>query len=93
MGNYFEIVTIVVMAIGSILAIYSVVTANECAEFIKIQNRKIREFGHVVECGKMQESKGPCIHGDLCRAYMNEKQCILRMGCPTTCEFYEPKEK
>lgn len=31
----------------------------------------------------------PCIHGDVCRAYMREKRCILRGRCPM-CEYYEP---
>lgn len=31
----------------------------------------------------------PCIHGDVCRAYMREKRCILRSTCPK-CEHYEP---
>lgn len=93
MGDYFEIIVICVMIIGSILNIYSIITANECTERVKIQNRKMEEFARAVDCGKMHKSRGPCVHGDVCRAYMNEKQCILRMGCPTTCEFYEPKEK
>lgn len=31
----------------------------------------------------------PCIHGDVCRAYIREKGCILRSTCPR-CEHYEP---
>lgn len=31
----------------------------------------------------------PCIHGDVCRAYIREKWCILRSTCPK-CEYYEP---
>lgn len=34
----------------------------------------------------------PCIHGDVCRAYMREKCCILRSTCPK-CEYYEPVDK
>lgn len=34
----------------------------------------------------------PCIHGDVCRAYMNEKCCILRSTCPK-CEYYKPVDK
>lgn len=38
------------------------------------------------------KEKPPCIHGNLCRAYMREAHCILRQACPSGCEFYEPKE-
>lgn len=38
------------------------------------------------------KAKPPCIHGNLCRAYMKEAHCILRQACPSGCEFYEPKE-
>lgn len=31
----------------------------------------------------------PCIHGDVCRAYIREKGCILRHTCPK-CEHYVP---
>lgn len=31
----------------------------------------------------------PCIHGDVCRAYIREKCCILRSTCPK-CEYYVP---
>ena len=31
----------------------------------------------------------PCVHGDVCRAYIREKCCILRGTCPK-CEYYEP---
>lgn len=34
----------------------------------------------------------PCIHGDVCRAYIREKCCILRTTCPK-CEYYEPLHK
>lgn len=34
----------------------------------------------------------PCIHGDVCRAYIREKRCILRGTCPR-CEYYEPVDK
>lgn len=43
--------------------------------------------------------KAPCIHGDLCRAYMekfgwvggmlNRQKCIYSVTCPD-CRFYEP---
>lgn len=43
--------------------------------------------------------KAPCIHGDLCRAYMekfglvggmfNRQMCIYSVTCPD-CQFYEP---
>lgn len=38
------------------------------------------------------KGKPPCIHGNLCRAYMREAHCILRQDCPGGCEFYQPKE-
>ena len=38
------------------------------------------------------KGKPPCIHGNLCRAYMKEAHCILRQDCPGGCEFYQPKE-
>lgn len=31
----------------------------------------------------------PCIHGDVCCAYINEKGCILRSTCPN-CGHYVP---
>lgn len=31
----------------------------------------------------------PCVHGDVCRAYIREKGCILRCTCPK-CEHYVP---
>ena len=31
----------------------------------------------------------PCIHGDVCCAYIREKGCILRCTCPK-CEHYVP---
>ena len=31
----------------------------------------------------------PCIRGDVCRAYIREKRCILRSTCPN-CEHYVP---
>ena len=34
----------------------------------------------------------PCIHGDVCRAYIRERGCILRSTCPR-CEHYEPVDK
>ena len=30
-----------------------------------------------------------CVHGDVCRAYIREKGCILRSTCPN-CEHYVP---
>ena len=34
----------------------------------------------------------PCIHGDVCRAYIRERKCILRSSCPK-CEYYVPAPK
>ena len=31
----------------------------------------------------------PCIHGDVCRAYIREKGCILCSACPE-CVHYAP---
>lgn len=32
----------------------------------------------------------PCIHGDVCRAHIRERGCILRNTCPK-CEHYAPE--
>lgn len=32
----------------------------------------------------------PCIHGDLCRGYLNKYRKIYSNRCPHGCEFYEP---
>lgn len=32
----------------------------------------------------------PCIHGNLCRAYLNKYRRIYSNKCPHNCEFYEP---
>lgn len=38
--------------------------------------------------------KSPCLHGDLCRAYMRRfgRGYIYAGNCPT-CEFYTPREE
>ena len=37
-----------------------------------------------------RKGRGPCAHGDVCRAYMRERGVILRDTCPE-CEHYEPR--
>lgn len=32
---------------------------------------------------------GKCIHGDVCRAYMNKGARILSAHCPRCCRYYE----
>ena len=37
-----------------------------------------------------RKGRGPCAHGDVCSAYMRERDVILRDTCPD-CEHYEPR--
>lgn len=37
-----------------------------------------------------RKGRGPCAHGDVCRAYMRERGVILRCTC-SRCEHYEPR--
>lgn len=36
-------------------------------------------------------SKQPCIHGELCKAYLTRYHIIYSCYCPN-CKFYEPKK-
>lgn len=36
-----------------------------------------------------ENKKPPCIHGKLCRAYIEKRHTIYSTTCPK-CEFYEP---
>lgn len=31
-----------------------------------------------------------CIHGDVCKAYVNEKKAILSDYCPRGCKYFKP---
>ena len=35
----------------------------------------------------------PCVHGDLCRAYIRNFRVIYCDTCPSGCKFYKPKSE
>ena len=50
----------------------------------------IMRYNKNIPLGK-QTSKPPCIHGNLCRGYLNKFNVIYNINCPN-CSCYVPKE-
>lgn len=88
--NIIEVIGVLVLFAGVLVLFAENERLRRALEWEK-NTRYIRAEEFLKEEARAKE-KPPCIHGNLCRAYMKEAHCILRQDCPGGCEFYQPKE-